>query len=585
MPQPNPSSMTPAAGSPPGLAWYRWFVIDSAPLTLAFWGAVALVALAFLLCPYPPMIDYPQHVAMGAVLHRLFDPASPAHQTFRTYLFTYNAGIETLIALLAYLVRPELAGRIVLAAYAVLFGASALALCDVSRRPRWYALLALPLTYNFITGWGFGNFILALPLSVLAIAFWLRILDGSRSRLYLALTTVLSMMVAYTHVLAMLCVCVTVAVESLVLLFQRDDEHGKPLLARVRALVVPALVLVPSVAWSLGAWWWARKTSTTVWEHEWAEGQDDPLWQKLWHLLYNAAGNFADGSEQRLLVVGVVIAAALWLGSEGAPADRRMKRLGITFFGLYLLIPKVFIATFHIYPRFLPYAALFAVAAIPVARGKWTRLAAAAASVLALGSGANVLYRFLTIPEMADAMAIIDDAPPGRRLATVMFDPTPPTLSREIWVHLPALYQVRRDGIIAYSFMRNESVPVHYLPGKEPARPPGGFEWDGRLYDITQPYARDYDLILVRSWIDQDTGQTADPASYVFKDYAPYAKLLSRRGRFFLYDASDVNQVISAWQEQNSDDTIDDKGDGEPGDGKARDQDDDEAGDEKPGKP
>jgi len=535
----------PAPASHPHAPWYGWFIVQGPALTAAFWAAVALSALAFLLCPYPPMIDYPQHVAMGALLHRLFDPNSPAHQLFQTNLFTYNAGIETGIALLSFVVRPELAGRIILAAYAVLFGCAALVLCDVSGRPRWYALLVLPLIHNFITGWGFANFILALPLSVLATAMWLRILDGSRSVRPIAWTLILSMLVAYTHVLAMLAICVAVAVESVAYLVRSDQQ---PAARRVRSLVVPAVVLVPSVAWSLGAWWWARKTSTTVWEHAWAEGQDDPLWQKLWHLFYNAAGNFADASERRLLVAAVAVALALWLGASGAPADRRMRRLALTFFGLYLLIPKVFIATFHIYPRFLPFAAFFAVASIPIVRGAWVRFAATAAAAVALLAGANLLQHFLTIPEMDDAMAIIDDAPPNRSLATIMFDPTPPTLAREIWVHLPALYQVRKDGIIAYSFLRNESVPVHYLPGKEPARPPGGFEWDGRLYDITASYARDYDLILVRSWIDPDTGTTADPKSYVFRQYASFATLLSRRGRFFLYDASQVNQVASSWQ-------------------------------------
>lgn len=540
----SPPSLDPASvpEEPAVPAWRRWIFIHSLPLTLAFWVAALLPALAFLLCPYPPMIDYPQHVALGAVLHRLFDPSSPAHQTFHLTMFTYNAGIETGIALLSYVVSPELAGRFLLAVYALLFAVSGVVLCDLGKRPRWYALLALPLIHNYITGWGFANFILALPLSVLAIALWIRLLDGSRRASHLALTVVLSMLVAYCHVLAMLAVCVAVTVESLAMLLSGRDRSAKE---RIQALIVPAAVLVPSVAWCLGAWWWARKTSTTVWEHQWAEGQDDPLWHKLWHLPFNAAGNFADGTERYLLMIAAAVVIALWTGTAGEPADRRMKRLAITFFGLYLVVPKVFIATFHIYPRFLPFAALFLVASIPVAKGAFVRAAAVVASLTALVAGGNVLYRFLTIPEMDDAMAIIDDAPRDRSLISVMFDPTPPTLAREIWVHLPALYQVRKDGLTAYSFMRNESVPVHYLPGKEPPHPPGGFEWDGRLYDVTQPFAKAYDLVLVRTWVDKQ-GRAMDPSGYVFKKYQPYAKLISRRGRFYLYDVRGVFDVLPA---------------------------------------
>lgn len=516
--------------------------LESTPLTVAFWSAATLLALAFLLCPYPPMIDYPQHVALGALMRQLMDASSPAHALYVTNLFTYNAGIESSIALLSLVVRPELAGRIILALHVLVFLAAALSLCDLTKRPRWYALLALPLVYNHITGWGFSNFVVALPVAVLGVTSWIRLVDRDRALWRIGLVILLSMVVAYSHVLVMLTICVVVAVVSLEVLLGRGDDS---FVARVKRLLLPGLVLVPAVAYSLGAWFWARATSTTVWEHAWAEGQDDPLWSKLRHLLYNSTGNFADGSDQLMVALALALGLSLWLGrSDEEQPNARMRRLALVFFGLYAVVPKVFIATFHIYQRFLPIAALCAIAAIPVVRAPWTRWVATAASVLALVTAGNVLYRFMTIPELDDAMAIIDDAPAGHKLLGVTYDPTPSTFAREIWVHLPALYQVRKDGELAYSFLRNESVPVHYRAGKEPLRPPGGFEWNGNLVDVyDNDYARDYDLVLVRSWVTPG-GRIANPAPYVFKGVERYAKLLSQRGRFFLYDSSEVNRQL-----------------------------------------
>jgi len=510
-------------------------------LTGVFWASVGMLALAFLACPYPPMIDYPQHVAMGSLLHDLWAGEPYAQALYRTTLFTYNAGIETSIGLLSFLMSPELAGRVVLAAHAVVFALAALALCDYSKRPRWYALLAIPFVYNHITGWGFSNFVVALPVAVILSVMWMRIVDGDRARWRVALTVLLSMLVAYTHVLVMLSACVIVAVVSLEVMLRGG---GETFTQRVRRMVLPAISLIPAVGYSTGAWYWARATSTTVWEHSWAEGQDDPLWSKIRHILYNATGNFTDGLDQYAVAAAFGLGLILWLGRAEEKSDARMRRLALVFFGLYAVIPKVFIATFHIYQRFLPLAALFAIAAIPVVRARWSRGVSIAAVAIALLTAGNVLHRFVTIPEVDDAMAIIDDAPPGRRLVGVKYDVKTSTFNREIWVHHPALYQVRKKGVLAYSFLRNESVPVHYLPGKEPPRPPGGFEWNGQLYDVYADYARSFDLVLVRTWTSP-SGRVVDPASFLFKGLREDVKLLSHRGRFYLYDMSEANRRLA----------------------------------------
>lgn len=519
----------------------RAFVtLETLPLTIGFWAAVLLQSLAFLLCKYPPMIDYPQHVAMGAVFHRMLDRNAPEWQLFETNLFTYNAGFPTALAYLGYLFKPELAGRVLFFFYPILWASAALAFCDLAKRPRWYAALAIPIAFHFTAGWGFANYVFMLPIALLAFAGWVRIVEGSRCRVIITSVIITTMAIAYTHVLVTLSLCIGVGIVGLEKLLGQPD---KKIVDRIRGLIVPAFVMVPPVAYSVAAWWWARKTSHTFWEHAWADGMDEPAWQKLRFLVYNLSGNFLDHSDQNLTIAAAGIAVAIWIHGFRESWDARMRRLAIVFFVLYMIVPKVMLGTFHIYIRLLPIAAIFAVAALPVVR-KGVRWLAITATAIALVSGGNMLHKFLTIPEMDDAMAIIDDVPEGHALVGVTWDPKPAGWYREIWVHLPAIYQARRRGLIAYTFARNESPPIRYQEGKEPLRPPGGFEWNGSLYDIHQPYAKKFDMVLVHGWIDPKTGRPVeDPAPYVFKDLTSYVPLISRRGRFFLYDASVLQRM------------------------------------------
>lgn len=523
---------------PLSVALRSYLLIGPWWVSVVWWACVSLIAGAMLASPLAPMVDYPQHVAMGAILHDLITHAPGSH-VYQTSLFTYNGGVELLVALLSFVMHPEWAGRLVSALIIVLEALAVLSVLSYSQRPRWYALLFVPWLYNHIVGWGFGNFVLAVPLMILASTAWLRLVDGSRSKWHILQVTVLSLAVAYTHVLAMLCLCVVVAITTARVMFVRS---GQSILFRVQTLIVPAAVLVLPVAYCLGAWWWARVTSTTVWEHSWAEGQDDPLWSKLLHLPHNAVGNFADGSDKLFWALSIVLLVILGVVLQRDDGwHKKTAALAVGFFALYAVIPKVFIATFHIYQRFLLVSAFYALGSLPTKWKSSTAWVPAAAATVALLSAVNVSWKIVAIPEIDDAMAIIDDAPPGQALVGLPLAVSPETLSREIWVHLPAHYTLRKKGVIGYTFLRNESVPVHYRPDAAPPHVPAGVEWNGTLYDFAAPYAQAFPLVLITSWRGPD-GDVIPPGPSIFNGHETHVRLLSQRGRFFLYDVSPLLQ-------------------------------------------
>jgi hypothetical protein len=511
------------------------FALETPALTAAYWAAAFLFVIAFWVTPFPPLIDYPQHVAVGALLRRLADPESVERGLYDVNLFTYNGGFHVLVAALSFVVRPETAGRLLLSVYPLALAYTALELMRVASRPRWYAFLVLPITMSFAVGWGFANYFLSVPFVVLTFCWWLRAQRGETRFVWVVMLA--SLLLSYTHVLATLCLCVTIGVAGLLSL-----PKGS-LSARAVFLMKLPIAVWPAIAWSTAVFVHHRYSPHANWEG-WDDGLDDPLWYKLGHLMGYAVGNFADHSDQLLLAVAVGILILLygWPAPKTRP-ERLMGGLAVLWAALYCVVPKVFIATWFIFERFPTFVLVFAVAAAPVVlqaplSQRWVRAGAAA---VALTAAISTVLHFHLIPDEKDAEAIIDEIPPGRRVIAVTWSNTGQgVILREMWVHLLAYYQARRPGMIAYSFAKFESMPVHYAVGKTPPVIPGGMEWDAAKYDVSQPYARFWDTVMVRT---PDEDPSSDPSVRTFGAAAALMKVLAHHGRFWLYDASALRET------------------------------------------
>lgn len=513
----------------------RAFSLETRNLTLAYWGAVFAFTLAFYVTPYLPLIDYHQHVAVGAILHRMFDKSAPEHALYDTNLITYNGGFHLFVAWLSYLMPPFHAGRVVMSAYPFLFAFAALSVAKVAKRPSWYAFLALPICYSRGMAWGFANWNLTFPVAVIGITWFLRLSRGEKKMWPRLLF--LSCFCAYGHVLAMLCLCAGIAVAQLTSI----KSLGETWRSRLLALSMSPLPVLPGVLWCGFVYWHQTHQTFTNWTEAQFDGLDDPLWFKLRHLLSMSTGNFWDLSDVGLLggaLVGALILANA--GERDTRSDdltyRRVKCLAIAFFCFYLIIPKVFVATWFVYERFPAPAMLFLVGALPNRKFAYKEELAAALAAVGVAAALNTLRVWSTMGDTGDALAILRLVPANKKLLMVNYDPVTERISREVYVHLPAVYQAWVPGEIAYTFTKFESMPVHYRPGKAPPTVQPGFEWDGGKYDPTSAWARAYDVTLVRA------GGDDDPAVQAFRGEAWRVKPLARRGRFFLYDTSDLGR-------------------------------------------
>ena len=525
------------------------FRLETPGLTLAFWGAIGLFTLAFFVTPFLPLIDYHQHVAIAALLRRLWAGEPEARALYEANYVNYAGGFHLLTAALSTVMSPFHAGRVIMATYPFLFGCAALAIVREAERPRWYAFLALPVMYSRAMAWGFANWNLTWPVAILGVVWFVRYSRGERAMLWRLLAC--SCFCAYGHVLAMLCLCAGMGVVAI----ERAVAGRGPLRTRLGALIATPLPVAPGILWCIYVYRYQTHSSFSNWSESQFDGTDDPLWYKLRQLVMSSptpemgAANFCsfwDLSDSIIfaLALGICLLLSVLGTSEPESVDddlrddvRAIRALAVFFFACYLIVPKVFVATWFVYERFPPLAMLFLVGALPLRLMPHREELRAVAAGLGVAAGANTARVWATMGDGKDAIAIIDDVPEGRKLLAVTHEPWTERLARSVYVHLPAVYQAKKRGEIAYTFTKFESSTVHYKPGKAPPSVQPGFEWNARAYDVHSAWARAYDVTLVRAPEGMD-----DPAGSTFGNEAWKTKLISRRGRFFLYDTSRFSQ-------------------------------------------
>jgi hypothetical protein len=164
--------------------------IQTGRTTWLFAGCVAAIALALVYQPFPPCVDYPQHLATACSLLR----ALRGEHTGQLALISFNGLFELATALLGLLLPLELAGRIVLALGFCLQPLAVWRLLRFAGRPVAYAFVWLPCAYSFCLAWGFVDFVIGTGLATCCLLDWFEQKPAPRVWL-LALAT------AYAHVL------------------------------------------------------------------------------------------------------------------------------------------------------------------------------------------------------------------------------------------------------------------------------------------------------------------------------------------------------------------------------------------------
>src|ERR1700730_4852897 len=166
-PRPSFSGMFQAGYAPAAVIILR-FVLILMP-------AAALLAPIWMV-EFPPLLDYPNHLARSFVLAHLNDPAFTFSRFYRADWGAYPyLGMDAAIAVLGRLIPIETAGRLFLSLCALALPAAAwFFLRQANPGEDYTALWALLIASNVFFLEGFLNFDLSLAVGFLALGLWLR---------------------------------------------------------------------------------------------------------------------------------------------------------------------------------------------------------------------------------------------------------------------------------------------------------------------------------------------------------------------------------------------------------------------------
>ena len=147
-------------------------------------AAGALILAAMLVAPiwmvrFPPLLDYPNHLARSFVLAHLHDPSFTFGNFYRADWGAYPyLGMDAALAVLGRLFPIETAGRVFLSLCVLALPAAAwFFLRQVNLGDGASAAWALPIAFNVFFLEGFLNFDLSIAVGFFALGLWLRWLE------------------------------------------------------------------------------------------------------------------------------------------------------------------------------------------------------------------------------------------------------------------------------------------------------------------------------------------------------------------------------------------------------------------------
>jgi hypothetical protein len=219
----------------------RW-VVATGGLPLVWVALTAIALIPIWNQRLLPQLDTPNHLALARGWHSFHDARYHISDYYSLrirpvpYFLFYLA-----IHLLLYVCQIEIANKLFLSAYVILFPLSMLALARALRRSPWLALSGFILEFNQNWIYGFSSYLMGTTLMFFSLAALISWLDGARRRMLVALgcTTILAY---FGHVMPWF--CFGLCAIALLLLHVHQWRRG----------LWAALAMLPSVCFAAAAY-------------------------------------------------------------------------------------------------------------------------------------------------------------------------------------------------------------------------------------------------------------------------------------------------------------------------------------------
>lgn len=193
-----------------------------------------------------PHLDTPNHLALIRAWHSYHDPSYQIADSYNLrvrpvpyFLFYFT------VHMLMYVVNIEVANKLFLSAYIVLYPLAILSLARALKRSPWLALGGFLLAFNQNWIYGFSSFLMGTTFLFFSLAALLRLLDDGRPRDAWALG-IHCLFCYFSHVEAW--VCFGIAAISMLVLYRRSWRRG----------LIASAAMLPSVMFAVAAYFEER---------------------------------------------------------------------------------------------------------------------------------------------------------------------------------------------------------------------------------------------------------------------------------------------------------------------------------------
>jgi hypothetical protein len=434
----------------------------------AYWGVMAAVlfvsVLPVFLTRFPPLHDYPNHLARAHVLHKL-EQVAAFREAFAAAWHPYpNLAMDLCMAALLRVAEAVVAGQLFLASLPLLLllGADRLSRA-IHGGASWTAPLAGFLVWNGFLFYGFVNYVFGVGLFLLALAAWIR-LHREPSWPRLAVASLLATACYLAHETSYVFLVASALVWGI-------SERRPPLFRNLAWGIFPLLPpltikLLSQVPPAHGPWRWD-------WPAEKLKGPAmllvtyEPLWD--------------------MVVAALFISALALLLRRFWPPNRPALLASALFFAAFVLAPTEARGGWSIDRRFLLPAALLGLCAFRPAlntRALQVLYGAAVALVLARSAGVAAFWRSLGA-DLERRAALLQMLPRG---VSVFGFACVDSNDKFGWtrqmglVYLHQYAALFREAQVSGLFCHANQQPLRAsLPGiwrrPNPERPPEDFDW------------------------------------------------------------------------------------------------------------
>ena len=460
-----------------------------------FYLVVALVASApAWIVRYPPIQDMPFHLATIRVIHSFSDPQYGFQNDFvMTFGRTQYVLYYFVASFLAYFVGVVNANVILMCGY---LGGTPLALRALLKalgKDERLCILVIPLLVNTMFMFGLLPFVMGIPVMFWALAVSVRYFERP-SRNTGILLAVLAVVLFHLHVFPF---------GIFGLGFAAMFPWSRPgRWLRYGAPTIPALLFM--LRWTFFTD--AGKLSAGALK----PGPEDhvaPLNQAIPGAFQWLTDIFHDTSDEFTFIALVAVCFLLVGLSQGdrdksKPIARAYVLLPIACIFLYFTLAEGHGYIWLIAQRFPILCFMTGIPLLRMPQGGRGIFATALALGVAFASTVNVCKHFIQfqLDEVGDIDGAIDAMQPAKHVAALIYDRGSAVTNWAPFLHFGSYYQVKKGGVIEFTYTGYAHWPFDFQPGKSP--PPGGparkrWEWTPEQVSIQELYPY-YDYVLTR---------------------------------------------------------------------------------------